>query len=293
MSISTKILNSQSLASVAEIERIEFCFCGIDCFDSYIEKAFTASANAEAWKKDKASFLFRKVRSQDTIAIEIYKEGLKVADVIDNTYGSYYASFPNQLLYVGFIADWTSIANSFGHGYYQIKAQKVILGQSQTFSSRNYFVIPYSEKGANETVRIETYTDGNILSSDLNYQSLIEGGWYQSMRISGRFGNVSEVLNQDKVLNADRQVVSVQDSIEREYTLFVNYLPESAKKQLTNDMSLTTRTIITDYNLLNDEVIRQKPVYLESFDEVRHAGRGTAYNLKYKDRFNNTILRTY
>lgn len=292
MSISIKILGSTPLASVTEIESLDFCFCGIDCFDSYVEKAFTADASAEDWKKDKASFLFRKVIDADSIAISIYKSGAKVADVIDNTYGAYYATFEAQGLYVGFIADWSLIRSAFGTGYYKIKAERTILGQSKPFTSRNYFVLPYSDRQANETVRFETYTQGNILSSEFNYQDLLHGGWYQSIRISGRFGNVTPTLIEDRVLSADRQVVSVQDSIENEYTLFTRYLPESAKKQLINQQ-LNTTAIITDYNLLNDEIIRQLPVVLSSFDEVKHQQRGTAYTLKFKDRFNNTILRTY
>jgi len=292
MSISIKILGSAPLASVKEIESLDFCFCGIDCFDSYVEKAFTADASAEDWQKDKASVLFRKVIDTDTIAISIYKSGAKVADVIDSTYGTYYATFETQALYAGFIADWSLIRSAFGTGYYTIRAERTILGQSKPFTSRNYFVLPYSDRQANETVRFETYTQGNILSSEFDYQDLIAGGWYQSIRISGRFGNVTPTLIEDRILSADRRVVSVQDSIENEYTLFTRYLPESAKKQLTNQQ-LNTSALITDYNLLNDEVIRQLPVVLSSFEEVKHQQRGTAYTLKFKDRFNNTILRTY
>lgn len=292
MSISIKILGSAPLASVKEIESLDFCFCGIDCFDNYVEKAFTADASAEDWQKDKASFLFRKVIEEDIIAMSIYKSGAKVADVVDSTYGIYYDTFEVQALYVGFIADWSLIRSAFGTGYYTIRAERTILGQSKPFTSRNYFVLPYSDRQANETVRFETYTQGNILSSEFDYQDLIEGGWYQSIRISGRFGNVTPTLIEDRILSADRRIVSVQDSIENEYTLFTRYLPESAKKQLTNQQ-LNTTALITDYNLLNDEIIRQLPVVLSSFEEVKHQQRGTAYTLKFKDRFNNTILRTY
>jgi len=292
MSISIKILGSEPLASVKEVEQIDFCFCSIDCFDNYVEKAFTASASDADWQKDKASFLFRKIINTDTIAVSIYKSGAKVADISDDTYGTYYSSFTAQPFYTGFIADWSLIRSAFGTGYYTIRAERTILGQSKPFTSRTYFVLPYSDRQANETVRIETYTEGNILSSEFDYQDLIAGGWYQSIRISGRFGNVTPTLLEDRILNADRQVVSVQDSIENEYTLFIRYLPESAKKQLVNQQ-LNTSAFITDYNLLNDEVIRQLPVILSSFEEVKHQQRGTAYTLKFKDRFNNTILRTY
>jgi len=196
-------------------------------------------------------------------------------------------------LYVGFIADWSLIRSAFGTGYYTIRAERTILGQSKPFTSRTYFVLPYSDRQANETVRLETYTQGNILSSEFDYQDLIAGGWYQSIRLSGRFGNVTPTLIEDRLLNSDRQVVSVQDSIENEYTLFTRYLPESAKKQLINQQALTTSALVTDYNLLNDEVIRQLPVVISAFEEVKHAQRGTAYTIKFKDRFNNTILRTF
>jgi hypothetical protein len=293
MSISIKILGSQTLPTSTEIEALDFCFCGIDCYDGYVEKAFTGGVSDESWKKDKSSFLFRRVLDSDSVSIEIWKGGAKVADVVDSTYCTFYPSFPNQPLYVGVVIDWSLVASSFGFGLYQIKAVRATVGQSNPFTSRTFHVLPFSEKSANETVRIETYTDGNIISNEFDYQNLIEGGWYQSIRISGRFGDVTPTLIEDRILDARRKVVSVQDSIEQDYTLFTRYLPESVKKQLINQQTLTTETKITDYNLLNDEVIRQLPVVASSFEEVKHASRGTAYVMKFKDRFQNNILRTF
>lgn len=293
MSISIKILGSQPLPTSTEIEALDFCFCGIDCYDSYIEKAFTGGVSDESWKKDKSSFLFRKVIDTDSVAIEIWKSGSKVADISDNTFGTFYSTFSQQPLYIGFVADWSLIIGSFGAGLYTIRATRTTLGQDNPFTSRTFHVMPFSEKLADQTVRIETYTNGNILSSEFDYQNLIEGGWYQSIRISGRFGNVTPTLIEDRLLDAQRKVVSVQDSIEQDYTLFTRYLPESVKKQLINQQTLTTKALITDYNLLNDEIIRELPVIASSFEEVKHQERGTAYTMKFKDRFNNTILRTF
>lgn len=293
MSISVKIFGGVPLPTTQEIEEIDFCFCGVDCYDNYIEKAFVASASSESWKRDKASFLFRKVIDIDTVSIEIWKGGSKVADVIDNTYGEYYPTFEAKPEYVGFIVDWSLVSGTFGNGIYTIRATRTTFGQPNNFTSRKYQVLPYSDKLADKTVRIETYTNGNILDNEFDYQNLLEGGWYQSIRIEGRFGNVTPTLIEDRILDSGRKVVSVQDSIENEYSLFTRYLPESVNKQIINQQSLVTSAFITDNNLLNDEVIRQRPVIISSFEETRHQQRGTAHTIKFKDRFNNKILRIY
>lgn len=291
--IAIKILGSLPIASVQDAEKVEFCFCGIDCADDYVEKAFTGSASDEDWKKDKASFLLRKLRDADTIAFEIWKDSAKVADITDSSFGTYYDTFTAQPLYVGFIADWSAIQNAFGIGHYQIKAQKTILGQSTTFESRNYWVLPYDEETADGTVRFETFTTGNILRSEFDYDSLIEGGWYQSIRLPARFGNVTPSITTDKIQTSDRQVVSVQDKIENQITLFTDFIGGSLKKQLTNDQLLNNRCLITDYNLLNDEVIRQKNVYLSEVSRVEHSGRTTSYELLFLEENDNLVIRNF
>lgn len=291
MSTAVKIFGSKPLASIKEIEDLNFCFCGIDCFDSYTEYAFGAGSNDESWKKDKSSFLLRKLRVADSIAYELYKGGVKVADIIDNTYGTFYPTFTVQPLYVGFVADWSLILSAFGAGIYQVRAQKVILGQSSTFISRKFKVMTYNEEAADGTVRLETFTTGNIISSELNYESLIEGGWYQSVRFDGRFGNETPGIETDKIQRSDREVISVQDKIVYTISLFTELLPKSVKNQIVKEQLLNNRALISDYNLLNDDIIRQRSVYLTGIPEVRHQNRGTGYTFEFSDKKDNFLIR--
>ena len=292
MSIAVKILGSPPILSIKSIEALDFCFCGIDCYDSIYETAFVSNSG-ESRESDKSSFLLRKLADSDTITFQIWKGNVKVADILDSSFGTYYPTFAAQPLYTGVIIDWRLVAAAFGNGYYQIKADRTLLGQSNTFVSRNYWVVPYNERLANGTVRLETFTTGNILASEFNYSDLIPGGWYQSIRLDGRCGNVTPTLVIDKESNSNRDVISVQDSLEKEYTLFTEYLPESFKKQLVNDQLLNNRAIINDYNLLNDEEIRDLEVYLFDISGVNHVQRGTSYEFTFKDKINNIVLRNY
>ena len=66
-------------------------FC--DC--AYTEYAFS-DTGTDAWKNDKTSFLFRRYAPGDTVALELWKAGTKVADADVSTWGQYYpfGAFP-------------------------------------------------------------------------------------------------------------------------------------------------------------------------------------------------------
>lgn len=290
MSIAIKILGGQSVKTIEQTQALEFCFCGRDCYDAYTEKAFT-STSSDAWKSDKASFIFSKIINADSINFEIWKSGSKVADVVDSSFGTYYPSFSNQPLYTAFIADWTAISTAFGHGIYTIRATRTILGQDLPFTSRKYWVMPYDEELADETVRIETYTTQNIIRNDIDFRDLIEGGWYQSIRVHGIFGRQTPTFVEDQYQNSDRQIKQINPSIEYEWFLETHYLPEGVKNQIVDNQTLANRTVITDYNLLNDGIYREKELSFNDFDTVEHAGRGTKYVLKWKDKKNDLRLR--
>ena len=127
--------------------------------------------------------------------------------------------------------------------------------------------------------------------NDIDFRDLIEGGWYQSIRIHGEFGRQTPTFVEDQYENSDWKIRQINPSIEYEWFLETHYLPEGVKNQIVDNQTLANRTVITDYNLLNDGIYREKELSFNDFDTVEHAGRGTKYVLKWKEKKNDLRLR--
>ena len=143
-----KILG-ESLPIIPPTEIPDFCICNyITC--QYREKIFADVATDDYWKNDKSEFLFKRLVAADTVAIELYKDGVKVDDLNTNTYGTFFNGFPSgsseQQLYVGYLVDWKLVQTAFGFGEYVVKAQLNILGNAAEFESRTFNLCQYSEQ---------------------------------------------------------------------------------------------------------------------------------------------------
>jgi len=266
------------------------CICDNEC--PYVEKAFH-STDGLAYKNDQSSFLFKKEITGDTISLELHKNYVKVADIIDNTYGDYHpaGTFSNQPLYVGFVANWKDVYDQKGNGLYQIVAVNTILGEAETITSHVFHVQTYSDLLANGTVKIETYNTGNIIGSQFDYNDLLTGGWYQSVRIRGFFGFKTPQIEIDNYLTQDYELKQIQDKINPEYTLETELLPGFISNQLIYDNLLANRILITDGNIYNTELFRQIEVYPTDIDEATQPARTrtTKYTLKFRAKTEDNI----
>ena len=177
----TKAVSLPSIPT-EETNDVSLCSLGFD----YEEKVFALPGGAW-YKNDKSSFLFQKLITSDTITFSIYKDGALVASITDQTYGEWYdfGTLGNSL-YTGFVVYWENVHSAFGAGIYKIKAEKNILGVTSTFTSRQFRLLRYTDLLADNTIRLESYQTGNIISSQFDYNDLLPNGWYQSYRVNGR-----------------------------------------------------------------------------------------------------------
>lgn len=248
------------LSALPSEQSNDFCYCRLEC--EYTELAF-AEAGGDEYKNDKSSFLFQKMVGADSIVFELYKAGALVATLNDDTLGIYYASFPAQALYTGFVIDWGLVADAHGFGVYQFKAQQTILGDASTFESRVFRLMPYADDLADGTVKIESYQNGNIIGSPFDYTDL---NWYSSYRVAGRFGGKSPVIEVDNYVKSDFTKAQIQDRIRTEYTLQTRLLPSVVANAVAYDQVLANSILITDYNVLSHELYRQIQVRPISID---------------------------
>ncbi len=257
---------------------------------AYREKAFVLDGG-EWWQNDVKSFLYKKVIATDTIEIKVFKDGVEVATITDDTYGIYYPSFTEQTLYVGCLIEWVKLYNDFGIGIYTVEAHKTILGEEEIEYSHNFDVKLYSDLRANHTVRIETYQTGNILRSPFDYTNLITGGWYQSLRIDGYFGTNIPKLDIDNYMNSSYEVLQIRDKVINEWTLQSQLLPIFISKPLIYDYILANKILISDYNYFNEDIYRRLQVYCKEITNKKEfsGSKNAIFTLKFSDKKEDII----
>lgn len=287
-----KILGA-SLQNIPEPQTNDICICDyIAC--PYVEKIFVF-AGGEWYKNDKNEFLFKRFVPADTVAIELYLNDIKVADLNTNTYGTFFNGFPTgsaeQQLYVGYLVDWESVYNAFGVGQYQIKAQLNIVGNPSTYESRLFNVCIYSDENADGTVRIESTQNGNIIGNQFDFTGL---NWYQSVRIPARFGNPTPVYENDRYVTETRKIEQIQDKMSREWTLNTKPLDYEVATQLIYNKMLANEILITDYSIKAESIFRRIGVFpntIEKPDSILNPKK--KYTMKFVENNDYFIKRNF
>lgn len=280
-----KILGA-ALPKIVTPEINDICVCDfVQC--EYEEKVFASQTPNNEWhKNDKNEFLFRRFVASDTVAIELYKDNIKIEDLNNNSFGTFFNGFSSgtsdQQKYVGFLIEWEKVQATHGNGMFQIKAQLSIIGNASTFESRIFNLLQYEDRAANKTVRIESTQNGNILGSDFDFTGL---NWYSSLRIPATFGNPSPVLETDNYINSNHEARQITAKNSREWTLttgLINY--EVASKILYNKL-LANKVLITDYLVKAESIFRRVDVIVTEVDKPEIKGiPDRAYTMKFTDR---------
>lgn len=243
-------------------DAVEFCSCGCD----YTEYAFY-HADGEPHKNDKTSILVKKFIVFEIYTFEIYKDGVLQDEITDDTYGEYfdYGSLEYDY-YKGVIVDWKLVAAAFGNGIYFLRVKRTWSGDVTTIDSHNYRVMPYSPEAAENTVKIESYQNGNF-ALNLSFRGM---RWYQSFRVAGRLFNKKAVYKSETLINSDRQRTQVYDTMETNFTLEVRFIPATISNAIIYEQMLANELLVTDYNRFAFEVYRRLPVKLESISKSEY-----------------------
>lgn len=262
----------------------DFCYCKFEC--EYIERVFGHLTSNDFWKNDNNTFAFRRLLSTDTVTIKLFKDGVEVATIVDDTYGEFIDGYPTgtaeQQLYVVFIADWQKILIAEGAGIYRIKTTLVILGTTTEEESQKFSLIQYSDEAADGTVRIETTQNGNIIGSTFDFTGL---NFYNSYRIDGKFTETAPDLQQEFYLDNTYKKKQIQDIATPQYALSTKKVPRVVAIELQQSSILANEFLITDFNIINVERFRRISVYTESI-EKKDLGYTTkdAFDMTFKDK---------
>jgi hypothetical protein len=259
----------------------EYCVC--EC--EYYEPVF-AKTGGEWFENDQSAFLYKKSITNDTITINLYKNDELVEVLNTNKYGTYFAN--PKPLHVGYLIEWQKVYEDLGTGIYYIKAGKVILGQYIEEFSQKFELAEYSQERADDTVRIESYQNGNIISSPFNYTDM---NWYQSIRIKGNFGTKKPKLEVDNYLDKDYNLLQIQDKIVNEWILETFLLPNYISNKLIYDIFLSDSLFISDFSIFAEEINYRVPVYMSEISDKKFftCNKQTKFLLKFVDKLNNII----
>lgn len=272
-----------SLPEIKEDVVLDFCICNFVC--DYVGKVF-AKIGGEDFENDRTSFIFQKLIPADTVSMKLFKNNIEIATLNDDTYGTFFnfGDITPQPLYTGYLLEWEKVFALHGSGTYQIKTDTDIVGNATTVESQKFFLLPFSEEEANGTVRLEWIQNGNILSSLFDFTGI---NWYQSIRFEGNFGRKKPSLEKDFYETQNRERKQIQDNVITTYTLETKLLPSKISNKLYYDMGLANSILISDYNIFNNEIFRQKEVDTESYEEPEYFSRNTSgsHNLIFTDRF--------
>jgi len=272
----------------------DFCICDfIQC--KFAEKVFADPSSTDFWKNDKSEFLFKRIVPADTVAIELYLDGIKVADLNTSAEGTFFNGFPlgssEQQLYVGYLIDWKLVQALYGFGEYQVKAQLNILGNPSTFESRYFNLCLYNDIIAHETVRIESTQNGNIIGNQFDFTDL---NWYGSVRIPAVFGKPIPIYETDRYVTETRKKAQIQDKMSREWALTTKKISWEVANVLIYNKMLANEILMTDYNIYAESTWRRisvLPKELEKRDTSGHPDK--LYNITFVDSNDYFIKRNF
>lgn len=273
-------------------QKNDYCYCAVEC--DYVETVFAEIGGAE-YKNDFSSYLFKKVVDTDVIMFELWKEGVKVADLNNDDYGTYYPTFTNQPLQIGFIVSWEKVFSLLGTGLYQFRANFTVLGDTDTFTSNLFRLYPYSDESANKTVKVIGRQTGNIKGNSLDFTGLLENGWPFYIRVDGELNLVNPEYTQDNYLDSTEKRLQVQDKLVNNYELLIKQSPASIVNLfLKGAISLANSIEITDYNLFNVEIYRDVELYTQDFNyEPVKGQRLQDIIVQFSEKTEGTIKRNF
>ena len=282
----------ETLPLIPEVGTNDICVCDIQC--AYVEPVF-AKVGEEFYKNDKNDFLYQRLIPADTLVIKLFKNGVQIATITDNTYGLFFASFTLYPLVTGFLIEWEKVFNLEGAGLYQVIADLVILGVAKTEESQFFRLLEYTDLRADETVRIESLQTGNIKRSQFDFTDMLPDGWVQSFRMRGKLFTPDTKMVIDNYPNQGYRQRQIRDEVLNEWTLETEQIPSIISNKLRYNIVLANSIKITDYNIHNHEIYRRIEVYTTEVEKLKDPSENQerSFVLTFSDKTQDIIKTNF
>ena len=250
-------------------------------------------------KNDITSFLFKSYMASDTFTMKLFKDDVEVQvlDAVANL-GAYYGfgdlsnGIPEQDYYFGYVLAWLDVLVVHGTGNYKFKAEYTQFGSPVTYSSPTFYLTYYSDEQADGSIKLVTYQNGNIESSEFNYTGM---NWYQQIRINGALYNKQSEFITDTYLTSNRTISQIQDSIKNTYTLEIQFVQDSVSKFIIENCLLANKFFVSDYNVANTSFYNNIPLAVEEISSSTelYYYNGRSHEILMTDRVDNIRKRNF
>ena len=119
-------------------------------------------------------------------------------------------------------------------------------------------------------------------------------GWYQSFRIPGKLFAKVPKLTVDNYYDQDYKLTQIQDKISNTYLWETHLLPATISNQLIYDVLLANTILLSDFNIWNEEIIRQISLYPSEIEKKPFAyNNNCQFTIKFTTKTDLTLKNNF
>lgn len=229
------------------------------CYDLpvFAELTFTKDFNND---KSSVIYFYDNAFSDSVLELEKYVSGewTKVADLNDNTYGTYYpfgfyTNNQNENV-LGYEIEWKYILTALGVGRYRVKTIETNIFGTTNKYSLEWTLKQYSQYIVDKTTRISWWISGltGNSSNDKRKRDFGDLNWFNEIRLpNSLFWSKTSEYEKDYVQYQNGQKVWIKDERTRSYKFELIQAPNYIHELLSGEVFQADTIMITDYNSNN------------------------------------------
>lgn len=274
--------------------------------DCYINRVFgTVSETLSTYENDISTFMVNNTLDWRSVPVLQEKnEGSGVwSDVanLSSTYGTFYnnGSIAGHGKYTGIRLNWGTVLALHGSGYYRVKFNLYApnVGLIDCLISEQFYLMPFSCKAADRTVKFEIYTTGKVGSIDTDGYvfDLCNYTFFDSVRVPGFFGYETTQYDEIALEYQTGLIDPVRDEAIQKFKFFCRPMPKYLHDRLKSYGLMANKLLVSDYNYNNsDYAIRQKHVVKAGGYEPKYdkATRLSSVTVDFREGVQSVIKST-
>jgi hypothetical protein len=222
------------------------------CFDLSI---FASTSSTDPLKNDVTSCYYGYSNLASSVEMKLLKEGVVVATLNNNTYGTFYPfafHINGGKSYIGYQINWRDVLIAFGEGQYQVRFDITTIFATTEFEYWfPYCLKNYSIGNIDETVRLEFWHDGIIgnWKDDKDRRSFKGLNWYNSIRFpKGMVYNARREFTSEQIQYSNGFIQDVTLEQVPLYDLIVDRMTNELHNYIGSEVVTADEIIVTDYN---------------------------------------------
>lgn len=265
---------------------VDFCYCNYECEECYD----VWGGGLLDWQNDNTAFAFIKTIATDTFSFSLWKNGVNVATITDNTYGDFVSTYTDNHKQYSFVIDWDLVYQAFGFGKYVIKNNYTVLGLANEYVSQEYCLSLYNDREADGYIKIDWFQEGNILSNNFKFKTPL----FNSIKFKGYFTLNNPKTNKDSYATSSREIKQFRTEQINNYTLTTKLINESLYNVFNENVFLAEKLTITDFNLFGTNYKEKNFKFVECSELNDEIGtRKIDLNLSLEDYKQHIIKDSY